>query len=124
MEPIGMQNVSLVNPSLNWKTVNMAPHAFCLETTSRRNDDLSLHTGLQACLRPDVAANGRTRAGKTWFKIYNPSGLGLCIFAATAPMEREGTLMKNLDSTSMEKTSMANLLPLNWSISGMISLNT
>lgn len=75
---------------------------------------------------PDVAANanGQTCVGKTWFENYNPSGLGLRIFAATAPMEREGTLMKNMESTSMEKTSMANLLPLKWSISGMILLNT
>lgn len=86
------------------------------------SDKLLLHTSLQACLMSP--ANGQTCAGKTWFEIYSPSGLGLRIFAAMAPMKREGTSIKKMDSTSMEKTSMANLLPLDWSVSGMISLNT
>jgi hypothetical protein len=80
-----MQNVSLVNPSFNWKIDEMTPPAFRLETTSRRSDKLLLHASLQACLMSP--ANGQTRAGKTWLEIFNPSGLGLCIFAAMAPKE-------------------------------------
>jgi hypothetical protein len=94
-----MQNVRLVNPSFHRKTIEMAPLPYFV--WRQHPGAVTIYRSTQVCKHamPDVSANANSQkcAGKAWFEIYNPLGLGLHIFA---------------------------LLPLNCSVSGMISLNT